>query len=82
MRPPSAALLRVLTGQGILPPPRWLENLLRRIDKRAVRIDPDRISDSDLSAMGVSRAEIRQAMRRQDWDPPAYWRTRDLRSRR
>lgn len=71
----SKALLRVVTGHGILPRPAWLERILTAFDRRETVIDLDRISDAQLQDLGLTRGEVRQEMCRPDaWDAPLHWR--------
>ncbi|MBU3029889.1 DUF1127 domain-containing protein [Paracoccus marinaquae] len=69
----STALLRVVTGRGIIPRPAWLEQLLTLFDRRQKTIALDRLSDSQLQDIGLTRAEVDEEMRRPAWDAPLHW---------
>lgn len=70
---PSASLLRVVAGRGILPRPGWLERLLTSFDRHCVRPDTSLISDSELASLGLSRADLEAELRRPGWDAPLHW---------
>lgn len=70
----SQAMLRVLTGRGIIPRPTWLERLLTAFDKRPVDIELSSLSDQMLDDIGVTLAEVEAEMRRPAWDAPLHWR--------
>ncbi|WP_410217637.1 DUF1127 domain-containing protein [Paracoccus sp. (in: a-proteobacteria)] len=76
MRNRSSALLRVVTGQGIIPRPDWLERLLTMFDVRQSRIDLSRLSDSQLRDIGLTRDQVKAEIARRAWDVPAHWRQR------
>lgn len=70
----SKALLRVVTGHGIISRPAWLERLLTAFDRRETVLDLDRISDQQLQDLGLTRAEVKAEMdRRPEWDAPLHW---------
>lgn len=70
----SGPLLRVMAGRGILPRPGWLERMLTAFDHSEIRPDPVRISDAELEALGLSRADLEAELRRPGWDAPLHWR--------
>lgn len=70
----SKALLRVVTGRGIIPRPGWLERILTAFDSREPEIALDRLSDDQLRDIGLTRAEVEDEMRRPAWDAPLHWR--------
>lgn len=76
MPPRSKALLRVVTGHGILPRPSWIERLLTMFDVRRTRLDLDRLSDDQLRDIGLTREDVAAEMDRPLWDVPAHWRRR------
>ena len=76
MPPRSHALLRVVTGHGILPRPSWIERLLTMFDVRRTRLDLDRMSDDQLRDIGLTREDVAAEMGRPLWDVPAHWRRR------
>lgn len=67
------ALLRVVTGRGILARPGWLERLLTVFDTRQKAIDTSSVSDRDLADLGLSRADLEAEIRRPAWDAPLSW---------
>ena len=74
------ALLRVVTGHGILPRPWWVERVLTMFDVRRTRIDVSRLSDDQLCDIGLTRDDVIAEMSRPIWDVPAHWRQdRDVR---
>ena len=44
-RPISPTLWRVVTGQGIIPRPRWLERMLTIADRQVPVTDPAQMTD-------------------------------------
>lgn len=74
MAPKSPALLRVLTGHGIIPRPPWLERLMTMLDVRRSRIDLDRLSDEHLRDIGLTREDLEAEMAKPIWDVPRHWR--------
>lgn len=72
----SKALLRVVTGRGIIPRPAWLERLLTAFDRHQVTPDLDRLTDARLDEIGLSRGEVEAEMRRRPaaWNAPLHWR--------
>ncbi|WP_265500235.1 DUF1127 domain-containing protein [Paracoccus beibuensis] len=76
----KTALLRVVTGHGILPRPNWVERLMTMFDVRRTRIDLSRLSDAQLRDIGLTRDEVEAEIARPIWDVPNHWRqTRDVR---
>lgn len=69
----SKALLRVVTGRGIIPRPAWLERLLTAFDRDQTELDIDRLSDQQLHDIGLDRTEVLNEMRRPAWDAPLHW---------
>lgn len=69
----STALLRVVTGRGIIPRPAWLERMLTMFDRKPKAIDLSRLSDEQLSDLGLTRDEVDAEMRRPAWDAPLHW---------
>ncbi|WP_228461180.1 DUF1127 domain-containing protein [Paracoccus liaowanqingii] len=76
MTPNSKALLRVVTGHGILPRPSWIERILTMFDLRRTRLDLDRLTDDQLRDIGLTREDVEAEMNRPLWDVPAHWRRR------
>ncbi|WP_246054848.1 DUF1127 domain-containing protein [Paracoccus gahaiensis] len=76
MTPKSKALLRVVTGHGILPRPSWIERILTMFDVRRTRLDLDRLTDDQLRDIGLTREDVEAEMNRPLWDVPAHWRRR------
>ncbi|MCQ0971897.1 DUF1127 domain-containing protein [Paracoccus sp. TK19116] len=72
----STALLRVVTGTGIIPRPRWLERVLTAFDVRKSRIDLGRLTDQQLQDIGLTREQVAAEIRRNAWDAPEYFRAR------
>lgn len=72
----SNAMLRVVTGQGIIPRPAWLERILTMFDVRKTRIDLSRLSDEQLQDIGLTRDEVEAEINRPIWDVPPHWRHR------
>ena len=70
----SAALLRVVTGNGLIPRPSWLEYVLTLFDVRKSRIDLDRLTDEQLHDIGLTREDVMAEMARPIWDVPRHWR--------
>lgn len=70
------AMLRVVTGQGLIPRPRLLERLLTMFDVQRTRIDLSRLDDERLRDIGLSREEVEAELSRPVWDVPANWRRR------
>ncbi|MGR3197334.1 MAG: DUF1127 domain-containing protein [Paracoccus sp. (in: a-proteobacteria)] len=70
----KAALLRVVTGHGILPRPAWVERLLTMFDVHRTRIDLSRLSERQLRDIGLTRAEVEAEIARPMWDVPRHWR--------
>ncbi|WP_246587997.1 DUF1127 domain-containing protein [Paracoccus bogoriensis] len=70
------AMLRVVTGQGVIPRPRLLERLLTMFDVRRTRIDLSRLDDAMLRDIGLTREEVEAEIDRPIWDVPANWRRR------
>ncbi|MDP5306048.1 hypothetical protein [Paracoccus spongiarum] len=70
----SKALLRVVTGHGIIPRPAWLERLLTALDRDTPVLDLKRISDRQLRDLGLDRSEVLAEMQRTpEWDAPQHW---------
>lgn len=67
----SSAMLRVVTGHGIVPRTRWLERLLTILDVRRTRIDLARLSDDQLRDIGLTRPQVEAEIARPLWDVPA-----------
>ncbi len=75
MRQSPNALLRIVTGQGIIRRPDWLERMLTAFDRHPKTVDVARLTDRELSNIGLSRSQVEEAMRdRADWDAPGHWR--------
>ena len=72
----SAAMLRVVTGHGIIPRPGWVERLLTLFDVRRSRIDLAGLSDEQLRDIGLTRDDVAEELARPIWDVPANWRRR------
>nr|WP_111298126.1 DUF1127 domain-containing protein [Paracoccus saliphilus] len=72
----STALLRVVTGRGIVPRPSWIERLLTVFDVQRTRIDLARLSDDQLRDIGLTRDQVEAEIARPVWDVPANWRRR------
>lgn len=70
----SAAMLRVVTGHGIVPRPGWIERILTILDVRKSRIDLARLSDEQLRDVGLTRNDVEQELARPSWDVPSNWR--------
>lgn len=70
----KSALLRVVTGHGILPRPAFVERLLTMFDLRRTRIDLSRLTDAQLADIGLTRDDVLAEMARPVWDVPATWR--------
>lgn len=70
------AMLRVVTGQGLIPRPRLLERLLTMFDVQRTRIDLSRLDDERLRDIALSREEVEAELSRPVWDVPANWRRR------
>ncbi|ODT60944.1 MULTISPECIES: DUF1127 domain-containing protein [Paracoccus] len=70
----STALLRVVTGHGIIPRKPWLERLLTMLDVRRTRIDLSRLSDDHLRDIGLTRDDVEAEIARPLWDVPRHWR--------
>ncbi|MFV0302767.1 MAG: DUF1127 domain-containing protein [Paracoccus sp. (in: a-proteobacteria)] len=69
----SAAMLRVVTGQGIIPRPSWLERILTAFDVRKTRIDLSRLTDAQLRDIGLTREQVESEIKRKMWDAPEYF---------
>lgn len=67
------ALLRVVTGRGIIARPAWLEKLLTAFDRHETAIDLSSLSDAALDDIGVTRAEVEAMMNKPRWDAPLHW---------
>lgn len=67
-----SALARILAGRRALPLPRWLNRALSHPGDAARRIDPARMTDAQLAALGLDRDDLIAALR-DDWNPPSYW---------
>lgn len=72
----SAAMLRVVTGHGIVPRPGWIERILTVFDVRQTRIDLSRLSDEQLRDVGLTREDVEAEIARPVWDVPENWRRR------
>lgn len=70
----SIALARVVTGHGIIPRAQWLERLLTMFDVRRTRIDLARLTDKQLTDIGLTRDQVAAELARPAWDIPAGWR--------
>lgn len=70
----SQALLRVVTGHGIVPRASWLERILTMFDVRRTRIDLSHLSEQHLRDIGLTREDVEAEMNRPLWDVPAHWR--------
>jgi uncharacterized protein YjiS (DUF1127 family) len=71
-----AAMLRIITGQGMVPRPGWLERILTMFDVRRTRIDLSRLSDDQLRDVGLTRDQVEAELSRPAWDVPPNWRRR------
>ncbi|MFN3525704.1 MAG: DUF1127 domain-containing protein [Paracoccus sp. (in: a-proteobacteria)] len=71
-----ATMLRIITGQGVIPRPNWLERILTMFDVRRTRIDLSRLSDDQLRDVGLTRDQVEAELSRPAWDVPANWRRR------
>ncbi|MCF3972092.1 DUF1127 domain-containing protein [Paracoccus salsus] len=69
----KSALLRVVTGRGIIPRPNWLERILTAFDTHQTTLRLDSISDAQLRDMGLTRDEVRSEICRPVWDAPLHW---------
>ncbi|WP_299840260.1 DUF1127 domain-containing protein [uncultured Paracoccus sp.] len=69
----SAAMLRVVTGQGIIPRPDWLERILTAFDLRKTRIDLSKLTDEQLRDVGLTREQVDEEVNRSMWDAPEYF---------
>ncbi|TRW98185.1 DUF1127 domain-containing protein [Paracoccus sp. M683] len=69
----STALLRVVTGQGIVPRPNWLERILTAFDLRKTRIDLSKLDDDLLRDIGVTRQQVEAEVNRSMWDAPEHF---------
>ena len=69
----SAAMLRVVTGQGIIPRPNWLERILTAFDVRKTRIDLSKLTDEQLADVGLTRDQVDHEIQRSMWDAPEYF---------
>lgn len=72
----STALLRVVTGQGVVPRASWVERLLTIFDVQRTRIDLARLTDDQLRDIGLTREQVEAEIARPVWDVPANWRRR------
>lgn len=72
----SKAMLRVVTGQGLIPRPKWLERILTAFDTRRTVIEISSLSDEQLKDIGLTRADIQQEVAKSLWDAPSHWRER------
>lgn len=72
----STAMARVISGNGIIRRPNWLERILTAFDIRKTRIDLSKLSDEQLRDVGVSRAQVEAEINRSMWDAPEYFRAR------
>ncbi|MFV0382835.1 DUF1127 domain-containing protein [Paracoccus sp. (in: a-proteobacteria)] len=70
----STAMLRILTGQGLVPRPGWMERILTMFDLRKTRIDLSRLTDEQLHDIGLTRDEVEEELSRRMWDVPPNWR--------
>jgi uncharacterized protein YjiS (DUF1127 family) len=70
----SIALVRVVTGHGIIPRKKWIERLLTIFDVRRTRIDLSRLTDQQLTDIGLTRDQVKAELARAAWDIPAGWR--------
>lgn len=70
----SAALLRVVTGNGIVPRPGWVERILTYFDVRKTRIDLSKLTDEQLCDIGLTREDVEDEIKRPIWDVPSHWR--------
>lgn len=70
----STAMLRVVTGQGLIPRPRLLERLLTMFDVQRTRIDLSRLDDDRLRDIGLTREQVEAELSSPVWDVPANWR--------
>lgn len=69
----STAMLRVVTGNGIIPRPSWLERVLTAFDVRKTRIDLSRLTDDQLRDVGLTREQVEAEIKRKMWDAPEYF---------
>ena len=69
----STAMLRVVTGQGIVPRPNWLERILTAFDMRKTRIDLSKLDDDQLRDVGLTREQVEAEINRPIWDAPEYF---------
>ena len=72
----STALLRVVTGRGIVPRPSWIERLLTVFDVQRTRIDLARLGYDQLRDIGLTRDQVEAEIARPVWDVPTNWRRR------
>lgn len=70
----NSAMLRVVTGNGIIPRSSWAERILTAFDVRKTRIDLSRLTDEQLADVGLTREEVEAELARPIWDAPAHWR--------
>lgn len=71
-----ATMLRIITGQGVIPRPGWLEHVLTLLDVRRTRIDLSRLTDQQLTDIGLTRADVEAELARSALAVPAGWRRR------
>lgn len=69
----SAALTRVVTGNGIIPRPNLLERILTAFDVRKTRIDLSKLTDEQLRDIGLTREQVAEEIQRSMWDAPEYF---------
>lgn len=69
----STAMARVVTGNGIIPRPNWLEKILTALDVRKTRIDMSKLSDDQLHDIGLTREQVAEEIKRSMWDAPEYF---------
>lgn len=70
----SKTLLRVITGQGVIARPNWLERIITMFDVRKTRIDLSNLTDEQLADIGLTRREVEAEIERTLWDVPPHWR--------
>ena len=72
-RPISPTLWRVVTGQGIIPRPRWLERMLTIADRQVPVTGPAQMTDKQLADLGLCRDDLVGQAEVAGWNPPEYW---------
>lgn len=70
----SSAMLRVMTGNGIIPRPNWIERILTMFDVRKTRVDLSKLTDKQLRDVGLTREDVEAELACPVWDVPPNWR--------